>query len=77
MRDYSILHLKTYIQSKEQHFYCSSAFHGHSRVFNNKQCSYPKISAKRPCSWALLSPIPDKRYIWASVLIQWHTCVLG
>ena len=40
MRDYSILYLDTNSNSsKKQCFYCCSAFHSHSRVFNNEQNS--------------------------------------
>jgi hypothetical protein len=35
---------------------CCSTFPNHSRVFNNEQHSYPKMSVKRPlaCSWVVL-----------------------
>ena len=33
-------------KTKEQHFYCCSTFHSHSRVFNNEHNSYPKMSVK-------------------------------
>ena len=31
----------TQIKVKEQHFYCCSTFHSHSRIFNNEHNSYP------------------------------------
>jgi len=32
---------------KEQHFYCCSTFHSHSRVFNNENNSYTKMTTSR------------------------------
>ena len=48
-RDDPILHLRHILKVKEQHFYCSSIFHSHSRVFNNENNSYLKVSIK----WSL------------------------
>ena len=47
------------IKEKLQTLYCRSAFHSHSRVFNNDHNSYPKMSVKwhlaiyslSVCSW--------------------------
>jgi len=54
---------------KEQRFYCCSVFHSHSRVFNNEQTSYPKMSVQRSLEISLqLSDTlftADKRYIWS------------
>ena len=42
-------------QRNTQRLYWCCAFHSHSRVFNNDQNSYPKMSEKRSliCSWAV------------------------
>ena len=53
-------------------FWCS-IFHNHSRVFSNKNNSYPKMSMKQPlaCSWAVLFTSIDKLYMWASLSFRW------
>ena len=48
MSDYLTLHLDTKYKVQKQHFYYCSTFHSHSRVFNNKNISYPKMSVKGP-----------------------------
>ena len=55
MRDFLTLKLETQIQVKEHRVYCCTAFHSHSRVFNNEQNSYLKMSVKwLVCSWMVL-----------------------
>ena len=67
------IYLYTYmkIKVKEQHFYCVLYF-SHSRVFNNKLSSYPKMSMKQPLDYeyetapslrAVLFTSVDKHYI--------------
>jgi len=53
----------------EQCFYCCSTFHSHSRVFNNEQNSYPKMSVKQPL--LLMSPLTyaDKLGIFVFVML--------
>jgi len=41
---WSSITLKTQNQVKAHHFYFCSAFHSHSRVFTNKNNSYPKMN---------------------------------
>jgi len=38
-------YIQKQIKVKEDHFYCCSAFHSHSRVFNNVHNSYLNISS--------------------------------
>ena len=42
------LYTLTQVKAKEQHFYCCSTFHNHSRVFINENNSWPKMSVKQP-----------------------------
>ena len=44
--------LKTQIQEKEQLSYCRSTFHSHSKVFNNENNSYLKMSVKRTLDYS-------------------------
>jgi hypothetical protein len=41
------LYTQTQIQEKEQHFYCCSTFHSHSRILNKEHNSYLHMSVKQ------------------------------
>jgi hypothetical protein len=45
------------MQLKEQHFYCCSTFHSHSRVFNNEHDLYAIISVKQNLDCSLASTL--------------------
>ena len=47
------LYIWTQTTVKKTVLFCCSTFHNHSRVFSNKNNSYPKMSMKQPlaCSW--------------------------
>jgi len=55
LKDYPTLNLDIYIKVKAQRFYCCSAFHNHSSVFNKEHKSYYKTSIKQhlTCSLAV------------------------
>ena len=53
MKGYQTLDCDTHITVREQPFYCCSTFHRHSRIFNNEQNSYHKMSVNLPLVFSL------------------------
>jgi hypothetical protein len=60
--NYPTLHL--HIKVKEQSYYSYSTFHSHSRVFNNEDNSYPKMSVKQPLTMRIIRIL---KWMWNSL----------